>query len=327
MRAKWLGFVGGCALLGFLACGDDGGDEGGGGGATSADGGSSSGASSGGPGGGGSDGGGGPDGRATGDGGPGDDGATGETCGVAAAATGFVGAQSIVVGGVTRTYQLFVPPGYDQKARWPVVLVFHGDGGSGAGVRGSFDLETVSGGNAIIAYPDGQGGTWQIDAYAALMKDVAFVDALVGELQASYCGDGRSFLVGFSKGAYFANQAACRSTAGLTGVASHSGGGPYGTKASEYDMNGKTVCPSPAVPALQIHGTADGTVPLSEGVTSRDYWRGADACGAGTTARAPSPCVGYNGCARAEVWCQVSGLGHTVWSQAPTAIWDFFASL
>jgi len=42
-------------------------------------------------------------------------------------------------------------------------------------VRGSFDLETVSGGNAIIAYPDGQGGTWQIDAYAALMKDADVV--------------------------------------------------------------------------------------------------------------------------------------------------------
>ncbi len=85
MRARWLGLVGLCGLVGFLACGDDAGD---GGGATAdGDGGAlPSSSASGGPGGGGGDGGA-RDARTGGDGSPTEDGAPGETCGVAAAAT------------------------------------------------------------------------------------------------------------------------------------------------------------------------------------------------------------------------------------------------
>lgn len=318
-------------VLGSLfACGDDPAEESGAASSSGSSGPGSSGSSgpgssgSSGPGSSGSSSGGGADGGRDGAGG---DGAIGEECGVAAPGLGFVGAQTIDVGGTSRGYQLFLPPGYDQRLRYPVILVFHGDGGSGAGVRGSFDIEGASGGGAIIAYPNGQGGTWQIDNYAALMKDVAFVDALATELTASYCGDGRVFLAGFSKGAYFVNQAACRTSVTLTGIASHSGGGPYGTRASEYDMAGKTVCPSPPVAAMQLHGNPDSNVPLSEGASSRDYWRAANACAAATTATAPAPCVAYNACARAEVWCAIPGIGHSVWSSAPTAIWDFFRGL
>jgi len=330
MRSTLAVFGVSALVLGSLfACGDDptSDDPGAGSssGATSSGASGSSGAasSSGASGGGSSSGAGGDGGR---DGASGD-GAAGEECGIAAPGLGFVGAQTLDVGGASRGYQLFLPPGYDQRQRYPVILVFHGDGGSGAGVRASFDIEGASGGAAIVAYPNGQGGTWQIDNYAALMKDVAFVDALATELTASYCGDGRVFLAGFSKGAYFVNQAACRTSVTLTGIASHSGGGPYGTRASEYDAAGKTVCPSPPVAAMQLHGNPDSNVPLSEGVTSRDYWRAANACAAGTAGVSPAPCVAYNGCARSEIWCAIPGIGHSVWSSAPTAIWDFFRAL
>lgn len=250
------------------------------------------------------------------------------SCGIVPTAKGFVGKKTLVVAGVSRTYELFLPPGYDGTTRYPVVLVFHGDGGTGAGVRKSFPIEGTSSGSAVIAYPDGLGKTWQIDALAPMTRDVAFVDALVRDLQSSYCGDGRSFLTGISRGAYFVNQVACHTSVSLRGIASHAGGGPFGVLAREYDANGNLVCSSPPVAALQVHGTSDGVVSLREGQSSRDHWRRVNACTSTTTAATlPSPCVTYTGCARPEVWCAVSGLGHAFWSQAATATWSFFAGL
>jgi polyhydroxybutyrate depolymerase len=246
-------------------------------------------------------------------------------CGSAPNATGFVGRRTLSVAGVSRTYELFLPPGYDGTTRYPVVLVFHGDGGTGASVRAAFPIEAASSGGAVIAYPDGLGKTWQIDAVAPMARDVAFVDALVTELQGSHCGDGRSFLTGISRGAYFVNQVACHTSVSLRGVASHAGGGPFGILDREYDANGNLVCPSPPVAALQVHGTSDGVVSLSEGQASRDHWRRVNACTTTTTSTSPSPCVAYTGCARPEVWCAIPGLAHAFWSQAATTTWSFFA--
>jgi polyhydroxybutyrate depolymerase len=285
-------------------------------GSTSSSGGASSGATSSGGG----------SGDAGGEGGGSSSGTIPPPCGGAGVVGGFVGSQMISVGGQSRTFQLYLPSGYDGHTTYPILQVFHGDGGNGAGVRGAFAIEAASGGNAIIAYPDGQSATWQIDTYAPMMKDVAFVDAIFASLSTKYCSDGRNFLAGFSRGAYFVNQAACRTKSTLRGIMSNSGGGPYGVQSSEF-ANGKVVCPAARVAAMQVHGTADGTVALSEGQTTRDYWRGASACAATTSAYAPSPCVSYDGCAKAEIWCQISGMGHSVWAQSPQAAWGFFSSL
>jgi polyhydroxybutyrate depolymerase len=275
-------------------------------------------------------------GDAGGEGGASSSGASGSTsssgavpppCGAAGVVGGFAGSQTISVGGQSRTFQLYLPAGYDGHKTYPILQVFHGDGGNGAGIRGSFAIEAASGGNAIIAYPDGQSATWQIDSYAPMMKDVAFVDAIFTSLSTKYCSDGRNFLAGFSRGAYFVNQAACRTSSTLRGIMSNSGGGPYGVQSSEFNASGQVACPAPRVAAMQVHGTADGTVALSEGQTTRDYWRGRNACAGTTSAYAPSPCVSYNGCAKAEIWCQISGMGHTVWPQSPQAAWGFFSSL
>jgi polyhydroxybutyrate depolymerase len=249
-------------------------------------------------------------------------------CGPAVSSKGFVGSQKITVGGDARTYGLYVPDAYDGKTSYPIVLVFHGDGGTGDEIRADYGqgLEKESGGGALFAYPDGEGTTWQTDDIAGVTKDTSFVDAIIAELQKKYCTDKkRVFLTGFSRGAYFANQAACRTKSTLRAVATHAGGGPFGVQDSEFDSNGNLVCPSPPVGALQVHGEDDGP---SEGMKSRDYWRAANTCQQSTSAYDPSPCVSYNGCAqgRPEVWCLIPGLGHQIWSEGVHATWGFFKS-
>ncbi len=249
-------------------------------------------------------------------------------CGAPAAQSGFATGLTIQVDGQNRTYALFVPPGYDPKKAYPLVFAFHGDGGSGAGIRSSMKLEEQANGAAIFVYPDGLSKTWDIDRPATTNKDIKLVTALVDKLGAQYCTDAtRRFLAGFSRGAYFANQLGCRSPREFRAVAPHSGGGPYGLD-GEYDDNGNWKCSGPSKPAaLVLHGANDDLGDF--GKESRDFYRVANGCKTTTKPTTPSPCVTYDGCAagRPLTFCLVPSLGHQLWSQSPGAIWSFFAGL
>jgi polyhydroxybutyrate depolymerase len=243
-------------------------------------------------------------------------------------AKGFVGSQGITVGGVGRTYELFVPNGYDGKKSYPLVFMLHGDGGDGAGLRSYFSLEGEAADGAIFVYPDGINQTWfENDNVDALKGDVAFIDAIAASLGKSHCTDkGRVFTVGFSRGAYFSNMLGCLSNSNLRAVVSHSGGGPFNIDGSgtTFDNGGNLVCPSPTTSAMQLTGPGDA----SETKKARDHWRRVDGCGNSTSAYSPSPCVAYNGCGagKAEVYCEISSIGHEIWSNAPKAIWGFLSS-
>ena len=47
-----------------------------------------------------------------------------------------------------------------------------------------------------------------------------------------------------------------------------------------------------------------------------------------TTAVEPAPCVSSTGCAMGTsvLLCLIPGMGHEIWSNAPSAIWSFFAA-
>ncbi|MDB4940905.1 MAG: hypothetical protein JWP97_439 [Labilithrix sp.] len=252
----------------------------------------------------------------------------GKACGASGVTGGFAGSQTITASGAKRTYELYVPDAYDGKTTYPLVFVFHGDGGTGAGMRSGFDLESASGKGAIIVYPDGLGKTWDIDDAAGLAKDVAFVDAVAADLTKTHCADpSRLFAVGFSKGAYFTNQLACTTKTSFRAVVTHAGGGPFYLDGAgmKFDDQGDLACPSPPVAALQVQGSADNEVPVSEGDKARDHWVAANGCKTSTKPYDPSPCVAYDGCdaARPEVWCQVPALGHQIWSQGAKVTWAF----
>lgn len=250
-------------------------------------------------------------------------------CGATGGPTGFSPDQALSVNGAKRTYELFVPEAHDGKKVLPLVFVFHGNGGDGAGMRRGYKLEAEANGGAIFVYPNGFGG-WDLDTPAAQNDDVAFVEAMLDTLGKAYCVDKkRVFATGYSNGGYFSNQLACRKGSLFRAIASHAGGGPYGGS-GDYDQNGDLVCPEGPVAALIAHGTNDGAVALGEGVKSRDHWTRVNGCKSTTKAYDPSPCVQYDGCAdgRPVVWCQVQGLGHTVWPEGGAkATWKFFSSL
>jgi polyhydroxybutyrate depolymerase len=231
------------------------------------------------------------------------------------------GPKQITVNGATRSYELWLPAGYDRNRAYPLVLAFHGAGGNGRTAQAYFGVQQAAGSNAIVVYPDGlsRNGSTSWGLYGAdATTDFAFFDALVASLRASLCIDGaRIFATGHSYGGYFSNTLGCARGNALRAIAPVAGGGPY------------VSCDGGQVAVWLEASTDDPVVAYSNGVTSRDRWLSANHCGSTTHTVGPSTCVEYDGCDAGHPvrWCSETSLGHGWPSYAGQAIWSFFSGL
>jgi poly(3-hydroxybutyrate) depolymerase len=184
-------------------------------------------------------------------------------CGQAAAS----GDYTVQSGGLTRTYRLHVPDNYKPSKQYPLILVFHGRGKTGAQTEAFSDLSKL---DAVVAYPNGVIGdenkqAWQGAPYAAKgVDDVKFTADLLDQLEAAYCVDTRTvYATGKSNGAGFTGILACRMADRFAAIAPVSGA---------FYIEGTRCAPSRPIPVLDIHGTGDTTIPYG-GDGSRDLPR------------------------------------------------------
>ena len=200
----------------------------------------------------------------------------------------------LVVDGRQRTYLVDLPPRYDARQRYALVLDFHGGGGSPASARTQSGLSTLAAEvGAIAVYPAGSGRlrddrllTWNTEtccgyAQRARIDEARFVRALLDTLEAAYSIDAtRVFAIGLSNGGMMAHLVGCRLSDRIAAVAVVSG---------ELTVDCK---PRRPVSVLIIHGTADENLPYDGGVGRKalsphavhpvgyavDRWRAIDRC-------------------------------------------------
>jgi polyhydroxybutyrate depolymerase len=220
---------------------------------------------------------------------------------------------TIQVNGKARTYVLFVPNGYDPNKSIPLIFAWHSAGADGAESRRYYKLEPATGDGAIIVYPDGLNGGWDVSANGADMK---FFDLLLESISKDYCVDQRRvFSTGYSFGGIMSNSLACDRGSKLRAFAPMAGAFFDGAKS----------CPTP-VPAWIAHASNDPTVTYASGQAARDIWLKTNGCGTTTMPTSPSPCVTYQ-CSKAPVtWC-VHTSGHVWPNFASKGVWEFFKSL
>jgi polyhydroxybutyrate depolymerase len=227
----------------------------------------------------------------------------------------------IASGGLDRTYQLHLPDGYLRDRAWPLVLVYHGRGNTGAGTEEFSKLSELP---AILVYPNGVVGTgegdrqaWQGAPYSAPgVDDVAFTHDLLDELEATLCVDTRRvYATGKSNGAGFTGILACAAAGRIAAIAPVAGA---------FYPNGIDCRPSRPVPVIEFHGTADATIPYT-GDADRGLpaipdwvagWAARDRCVVRLPAWHVKPDVTVThwvGCARgaAVTHVAVTGGGHT----------------
>ncbi len=258
---------------------------------------------------------------------------------------------SATVNSVVRQWTVFIPTGTNVGDKLPLLIVLHGVGGKGSGMRRlGFDRLAQAAG-VLVAYPDAIGGSWNDGRpgmepiTGAPVDDIAFLRELIAHTVAELGADpGHVSIAGFSNGALMASRAACEMTDQLEAVVLVSGSGPRGVA--------ERCKPSRPLRLMVVFGTADAVVPYEGGQVAPyagksrgqvaavrellDVWRTANGCSgtnpaqdvAGTTPRVSA--LRGLGCRAELVHFRVAGGGHE-WITTPafdttTEAWRFVSA-
>ena len=157
--------------------------------------------------------------------------------------------------GRLRTYYLYTPKSDHSNRPLPLVLVFHGHGGSGRSIANTSRFnELAEKLGFIVVYPDGIDHEWSFRSYSQTrVNDVSFVAALINHLQQITSIDsGRVYATGFSKGGILSQVLACDLPNKIAAFASVAGALP---------VRLKPICqPRTFISMLMINGTNDLSV-------------------------------------------------------------------
>lgn len=230
--------------------------------------------------------------------------------------------ETVTVLGTSRTYQLAVPKTYDAARKYPLIIALHGDGQDGPMFRAFLTLDDVAGDDAIVAYPTGA-----IDLFTPydMNPDQQLVEATITDVKSKRSiDDSKVWAFGYSKGAFMANEIACRKPGLFKAMAFHAGSAPQEPRgADNYPM-----CPGViGLPVLATEGDQNTDIGADY---AANYWAMINGCGGSRTMSTPAACYTTNGCPsdKPVVYCLAPGVQHyPIWNQAVDVSWAFFKSL
>lgn len=171
----------------------------------------------------------------------------------------------VVHAGIERRNLIYVPEG---KGPFPVVLAFHGGGGTplhAAGLDGGELLEHARRRGFVVVFPRGVDKHWNdyrrdgvSIAHKTNRDDVGFTGALLDEVGRLVSVDAsRVVATGISNGGFFSERLACDLSDRLMGIV---------VVAATLPANASTECkPSRAISVLVVNGTEDPLVPYGGG--------------------------------------------------------------
>lgn len=237
--------------------------------------------------------------------------------------------ETMTFGGRTRSYLLAMPRDDDARKRYPLVLSFHGNPGTAEGMASLLPFEAASKREAVIAYPQAETGDWDLYTPTDDNRDMSWIRALVGEIATKANIDEASvFGFGYSGGAFFITQMACRFAGFFKAISVNAGGGPSEARMGYAKRaNGCYVCPGGPIPTLVTHGDADTAVEPDSGEFTSRCFASTNGCEATRSPASPSPCEQHDACPAEHPvkFCLIPGLGHTPWPAVIDEAWAFFS--
>ncbi len=185
--------------------------------------------------------------------------------------------------GHIRTFYIYTPKSYNPSRPMPLVMVFHGDGGSGRSISTVTHFNDLAEQKGFIAvYPDAINNRWSLSTKSSRkVDDGLFVASLIEGIQQTKNIDStRIYATGFSKGAILAQALACQMPNKIAAFASVAGSLPSRLKPS---------CQAHPVSMMMINGTKDQSVNYEGDATSQrlalisvpetvNFWRTQDQC-------------------------------------------------
>jgi polyhydroxybutyrate depolymerase len=190
--------------------------------------------------------------------------------------------------GLSREYQLHIPPNYNGNDQVPLVIVLHGGGGTATNIQGFTQMNPVSDDNGFIAaYPQGfartqNGFSWAdgraTNANNAGIDDIGFLVNLIEQLKIDYrINQDKIYITGFSNGGFMSQRMICERPELFAGVATL--GATIGTEVLSSCKS------SQSMPTILLLGDQDTFVPYGGGTVAgnpsqiegavdlANYWR------------------------------------------------------
>ena len=178
---------------------------------------------------------------------------------------------TVMVGDARRSFTLHTPPKLDPTTPAPLVLVFHGSGGTGAGTQKLTHFNDVSDVHGfLVAYPDGIDKHWNIGADAkAGADDLAFVSTMLEQIAQKHPVDpNRIYACGMSNGGFFTFRLACEMSDRFAAIAT--------VGAGILAESARTCKPTKAIPLAMFNGDADPLIPYAGGKVRATRFRAED---------------------------------------------------
>ena len=177
----------------------------------------------------------------------------------------------VVLPEMRRSYTLHLPTGYDPAKAYPLLIVLHGRGGSGAGARQWGFNQSADQRGWVVIYPEAlapdRSWSTSLGATSSTAHDVAYIAALMKDVRERiHLDPERINAVGYSTGGSFAaHLAGALRTTSIAAVVVVAG------NIATRDSSGELVSvrlPTHPVAALFLHGRLDKAAPFEGGVST-----------------------------------------------------------
>ncbi|MBK9291215.1 MAG: hypothetical protein IPM52_06285 [Bacteroidetes bacterium] len=166
-----------------------------------------------------------------------------------------------VHGGLQRTYRVYVPPAYNAAVPTPLIINLHGYGSNNIEQELYSNFKPIADtAGFLIVHPNGTpdfSNTLHWNTFGTSnVDDVGFISSLIDTLSASLNIDpARVYATGMSNGGFMSFQLACQLGNRIAAIASVTG--------TMTNINLGACQPQRPLAVMQIHGTADATVPYN----------------------------------------------------------------
>jgi polyhydroxybutyrate depolymerase len=167
--------------------------------------------------------------------------------------------KTFVFEGLTRDYRIYIPAIYNSNTAVPLLLNLHGYGSNNIEQELYADFRSIADtANFIIVHPNGTpdaGSSLNWNNFGlSQVNDLGFLNALIDTIADDYNVNlSRVYSTGMSNGGFMSYDLACQLSNRIAAIASVTG--------TMLTAKLNACNPSRVVPVMQIHGTADATVP------------------------------------------------------------------
>jgi polyhydroxybutyrate depolymerase len=171
---------------------------------------------------------------------------------------------NLTIDGNARSFIIYLPAGYNNAGKMPLIFVIHGGSGTPEGMINIANFKTISERDKVVlVYPAGIQNNWNDGRPTAPnqlgINDVSFFNQLCDHLIANYPVDGtRIYATGISNGGFMSSRLGCELSNRIAAIA-------VDAATIEATIIAPACNPGRAVPAIYIHGTTDPLVSFTGG--------------------------------------------------------------